>query len=59
MKKKLRPRTKKRPTLAEQYARLKAANDRMEAGLKTAETPDEWLGRTWGNAFKPIVRHSP
>jgi len=48
---------KTRLTPAQRYARLKAANDRMEARLKANhETPDAWLRRVVGESFKQVVR---
>ena len=50
---------KKRLTLAQQVARLKAANDRMEARLKaTRQTPEEWWCATCAEVWAPLLRRT-
>jgi hypothetical protein len=42
---------KKRLTIAQQTARLRAANDRAEARLKVETAARSSLGKTWRDAF--------
>lgn len=48
--------SKKRPTLAQQYARLKAGNARLAARLKAIPSREEWAAALWRDAFKAPIR---
>ena len=49
-----KPARRKRPTLAQQVARLEAANDRAEAYLKAHPPLD--MAEVWGRAFSAKIR---
>jgi len=51
-----KPARRKRRMLAQQLARLKAANDRAEARLKAMPTKEKWAAAAWAAAFKPYLR---